>query len=129
MRERVPLVDIDVAGTKIAAGTSIVLGLASGSRDPMRFSEPDRFDPTRPDNQHVGFGSGIHFCYGAPLAPAEAEAALGALIPHLSTAQLVQDPPPTGRAPCSAAPATCSSTCEARGPRRRLGAVEDGGDP
>ncbi|MFD7775483.1 cytochrome P450 [Streptomyces sp. NPDC001939] len=94
MRERSPLVDIDIAGTKIAAGTSIVLGLASGSRDPVRFHEPDRFDPTRPDNEHFGFGSGIHLCYGAPLARAEAESALGALIPHLSTAQLVQDPPP-----------------------------------
>ncbi|MFB7333728.1 cytochrome P450 [Streptomyces adustus] len=47
----------------------------------MRFSEPDRFDPTRPDNQHVGFGSGIHLCFGAPVARIEAEAALGALIP------------------------------------------------
>ncbi|MFB7336091.1 cytochrome P450 [Streptomyces adustus] len=94
MRERVPLVDIDVAGTTIPGGTSVILALASGSRDPMRFSEPDRFDPTRPDNQHVGFGSGIHLCFGAPLARIEAEAALGALIPHLDTARLVQDPPP-----------------------------------
>lgn len=94
MRERVPLVDIDVAGTTIAGGTSVILALASGSRDPMRFSEPDRFDPTRPDNQHVGFGSGIHLCFGAPLARIEAEAALGALIPHLGTA-----PPGPGPAP------------------------------
>ncbi|MFF4161267.1 cytochrome P450 [Streptomyces sp. NPDC001678] len=94
MRERVPLADIDVAGTTIPAGTSVVLVLASGNRDPMRFPEPDRFDPTRPDNQHLGFGSGIHLCYGAPLARIEAQAALGALIPHLGTAHLVQDPPP-----------------------------------
>lgn len=79
----------------------------------MRFSEPDRFDPTRPDNQHVGFGSGIHLCFGAPLARIEAEAALGALIPHLGTAHLVQDPPPTGRTPCCAVPATCPSNSEA----------------
>lgn len=94
MRERIPLADIDVAGTTIPAGTSVVLVLASGNRDPMRFPEPDRFDPTRPDNQHLGFGSGIHLCYGAPLARIEAQAALGALIPHLGTARLVQDPPP-----------------------------------
>ncbi|GAX55754.1 cytochrome P450 [Streptomyces olivochromogenes] len=94
MRERVPLVDIDVAGTTIPGGTSVILALASGSRDPLRFSEPDRFDPTRPDNQHVGFGSGIHLCFGAPVARIEAEAALGALIPHLDTARLLQDPPP-----------------------------------
>ncbi|MER5357491.1 cytochrome P450 [Streptomyces sp. NPDC002785] len=94
MRERVPHGDIDVAGTTIPAGASVVLALASGSRDPMRFHEPDRFDPTRPDNQHLGFGSGIHLCYGGPLARIEAQAALGALLPYLGTARLLQDPPP-----------------------------------
>jgi cytochrome P450 len=93
MRERSPLADIDVAGTTIPQGTSVVLALASGSRDPKRFHEPDRFDPTRPDNEHFGFGSGIHLCYGAPLARIEAETALGALLPRLATARLVQDPP------------------------------------
>ncbi|GAA2716391.1 MULTISPECIES: cytochrome P450 [Streptomyces] len=94
MRERIPLADIDVAGTAIPQGASVVLVLASGNRDPMRFPEPDRFDPTRPDNRHLGFGNGIHLCYGAPLARIEAQAALAALIPHLGTARLVQDPPP-----------------------------------
>ncbi|MCX5345667.1 cytochrome P450 [Streptomyces atratus] len=94
MRERIPLADIDVAGTTIPQGTSVVLVLASGNRDPKRFKEPDRFDPTRPDNEHLGFGSGIHLCFGAPLARIEAQAALGALLPHLGTARLVQDPPP-----------------------------------
>jgi cytochrome P450 len=94
MRERIPLADIDVAGTTIPEGTSVILALASGSRDPKRFHEPDRFDPTRPDNEHFGFGSGIHLCYGAPLARIEAETALGALLPRLGTARLVQDPPP-----------------------------------
>ncbi|MFE9171719.1 cytochrome P450 [Streptomyces kebangsaanensis] len=94
MRERIPHADIDIAGTKIPRGASIVLVLASGNRDPLRFPDPDRFDPTRPDNQHLGFGSGIHLCYGAPLARIEAQAALGALIPRLGTARLVQDPPP-----------------------------------
>ncbi|MFF9768361.1 cytochrome P450 [Streptomyces sp. NPDC014636] len=94
MRERVPHADIDVAGTTLAKGTSVILVLASGNRDPQRFADPDRFDPTRPDNQHFGFGSGIHLCYGAPVARLEAQAALGALLPHLGTARLVQDPPP-----------------------------------
>ncbi|GAA3480371.1 cytochrome P450 [Streptomyces yanii] len=94
MRERIPLADIDVAGTTIPEGATVVLVLASGNRDPRRFHEPDRFDPTRPDSEHLGFGSGIHLCYGAPLARLEAQAALGALIPHLGTGRLVQDPPP-----------------------------------
>ncbi|MET8642320.1 cytochrome P450 [Streptomyces sp. NPDC004074] len=93
MRERIPLSDVDVAGTTLPKGTSVVLALASGSRDPKRFDQPDRFDPARPDNEHFGFGSGVHLCYGAPLARLEAQAALGALLPYLGTAALVQDPP------------------------------------
>jgi cytochrome P450 len=94
MLQRVPLAHIDVAGTTIPKGVPLVLVLASGNRDPKRFRDPDRFDPTRPDNQHLGFGSGIHLCYGAPLARIEAQIALGALLPHLSTATLIEDPPP-----------------------------------
>ncbi|MBW8795436.1 MAG: cytochrome P450 [Streptomyces sp.] len=94
MRERVPHAGIDVAGTEIPQHATVVLVLASGNRDPRRFHEPDRFDPTRADNQHLGFGSGIHLCYGGPLARIEAYAALGALIPHLGSAHLVEDPPP-----------------------------------
>ncbi|MGW1620827.1 cytochrome P450 [Streptomyces sp. NPDC002172] len=94
MRERVPRADMDVAGTGIPQHASVVLALASGNRDPVRFHEPDRFDPTRADNQHLGFGSGIHACYGGPLARVEAYAALGALLPHLGSARLIEDPPP-----------------------------------
>ncbi|MGW3247998.1 cytochrome P450 [Streptomyces sp. NPDC001070] len=115
--ERIPLADNDIAGTTIAQGTSAVLVLAWGNRDLMHFHEPDRFDPTRPDNQHLGFGSDIHLRYGARLARIEAQAALGAPLPHLGTAGPVEDPPPTGRTPCSANPATCPSNCDARQPR------------
>ncbi|MFJ5897988.1 cytochrome P450 [Streptomyces sp. NPDC093064] len=94
MLQRVPLTHIEVAGQTIPKGVPVVLVLASGNRDPRRFREPDRFDPAREDNQHLGFGSGIHICYGAPLARIEAQIALGALLPHLSTATLVEDPPP-----------------------------------
>ncbi|GAA3118264.1 cytochrome P450 [Streptomyces rameus] len=94
MRERTPRADIEVAGSTLAQGTPVILVLASGNRDPKRFPDADRFDPARPDNQHFGFGSGVHLCYGAPLARLEAQAALRALLPRLGTAALVQDPPP-----------------------------------
>ncbi|RRQ71155.1 cytochrome P450 [Streptomyces griseofuscus] len=94
MRERIPLADFDVAGTTLPRGSSVFLALAAGNRDPRRFTDPDRFDPTRADNEHLGFGSGIHLCYGAPLARLEAQSALTALLPRLGTAQLVEDPPP-----------------------------------
>ncbi|MFZ4237105.1 cytochrome P450 [Streptomyces murinus] len=94
MRERIPLADFDVAGTTLPRGSSVFLALAAGNRDPRRFTDPDRFDPTRADNEHLGFGSGIHLCYGAPLARLEAQSALTALLPRLGTAELVEDPPP-----------------------------------
>ncbi|MEU2617839.1 cytochrome P450 [Streptomyces sp. NPDC007157] len=94
MRERVPLTDIAVGDATLTQGASVILALASGNRDPRRFDDPDRFDPTRPDNEHLGFGNGIHLCYGAPLARIEAQTALGALLPLLGTASLVEDPPP-----------------------------------
>ncbi len=94
MRDRSPLTDVDVSGTTVPRGATVVLVLASGNRDPERFQAPDRFDPTRADNEHLGFGSGVHLCYGAPLARIEAQIALGALLPRLGTARLVEDPPP-----------------------------------
>ena len=59
----------------IAKGAPLILVLASGSRDPKRFHDPDHFDPTRQDNRHFGFGSGVHICFGAPLARIEAQIA------------------------------------------------------
>ncbi|MET9251221.1 cytochrome P450 [Nonomuraea sp. NPDC003709] len=91
---RSALADIDIAGTTIPKGAIISLVLAAGSRDPARFPDPDRFDPDRQDNQHLGFGSGIHYCFGAPLARLETQLALGELARRLVNPRLVADPPP-----------------------------------
>ncbi|MFJ8197108.1 cytochrome P450 [Streptomyces sp. NPDC096152] len=86
--------DITVADTVIPQGSQIMLMLASGSRDPKRFHDPDRFDPNRRDNQHLGFGSGIHLCFGGPLARRETQIALTELVRRLDRPRLVADPPP-----------------------------------
>jgi cytochrome P450 len=91
---RTAIADIDIAGTTIPRGSPITLVLAAGNRDPSRFPDPDRFDPDRTDNVHVGFGSGIHYCFGAPLARVEAQIALPALARRLVNPRLVTDPPP-----------------------------------
>ncbi|GGT52416.1 cytochrome P450 [Streptomyces atratus] len=92
--QRTTLADIDINGVTIPKGASVWLVLASGNRDPQRFPDPDRFDPDRKDNQHLGFGSGIHNCFGAPLARLEAQLALTELARRLNSPRLVEDPPP-----------------------------------
>ncbi|MFC5827005.1 cytochrome P450 [Nonomuraea insulae] len=91
---RVALDDITVAGTTIPAGSPIVLALAAGSRDPAHVDDPGRFDPCRPRNEHLGFGGGVHYCFGAPLARLEAQIVLTELVRRLRNPRLVTDPPP-----------------------------------
>ncbi|AWN36281.1 cytochrome P450 [Methylobacterium radiodurans] len=93
-RTRLALADIPIAGTTIPEGAPVVLLIASGNRDPARFTDPDRFDPDRRDNRHLGFGGGLHYCVGAPLARIEAEIALVALSRRLREPRLLADPPP-----------------------------------
>jgi cytochrome P450 len=92
--KRTTLDEISLAGTTIPKGVFLTLALAAGNRDPARFADPDRFDPERRDNQHLGFGSGIHLCFGAPLARMEAQIALTELVRRLEQPRLAVDPPP-----------------------------------
>jgi cytochrome P450 len=91
---RAALQDITIDGTTIPKGAQVALLLAAANRDPDRFTDPDRFDPDRPDNQHLGFGSGLHYCFGAPLARLEVHLALTALASRLDNPRLIEDPPP-----------------------------------
>lgn len=86
--------DIEIAGTRIPAGSAIFLVYAAANRDPRRFPNPDRFDPTRADNEHFGFGSGIHTCFGGPLARLEVNLALEVFLRRVRSPKLVVDPPP-----------------------------------
>jgi cytochrome P450 len=86
--------DIEVAGTTIPKGSPVTLVLAAGSRDPAHVTDPDRFDPDREHNEHLGFGGGVHYCFGAPLARPETQIALTQLARRLKNPRLVADPPP-----------------------------------
>ncbi|MFF3849246.1 cytochrome P450 [Streptomyces sp. NPDC002328] len=95
--QRTTMADVELHGVTIPKGASLWLVLASGNRDPQRFDDPDRFDPDRRDVQHLGLGSGIHSCFGAPLARLEAQFALAELARRLENPRLLEDPPPYRR--------------------------------
>jgi len=88
------MADIEIGGTRIPAGSAVFLVYAAANRDPRRFPEPDRFDPMREDNEHLGFGSGIHTCFGGPLARLEVNLALEVFLRRVRSPRLVVDPPP-----------------------------------
>jgi cytochrome P450 len=70
---RSALEDANIHGKLIRKGDLVNSIIGSANRDPQRFSNPDRFDITRNEGRHLGFGLGIHFCIGAPLVRLEAE--------------------------------------------------------
>jgi cytochrome P450 len=95
---RTALQDIDIEGTVIPAGASVTLAVAAGNRDPEQFDDPDVFDPYR-EGEHLGFGGGIRFCFGAALARLEAQIALTEFAQRMENPRLVADPPPYRSSP------------------------------
>jgi cytochrome P450 len=91
---RSTLADIEIAGTTIPKRSRVILLFASGNRDPLQFDDPERFIPDRRDNQHLGYGGGVHYCFGAPLARLETQIALVELARRLRNPRLVDHPPP-----------------------------------
>ncbi|WP_406293250.1 cytochrome P450 [Embleya sp. NBC_00888] len=75
--------DIEVGGTVVRAGESVLPAIPSANRDESVFENADRFDLTREHNPHLGFGYGIHRCVGAPLARLELSVALDSLFARL----------------------------------------------
>ncbi|WP_026360495.1 cytochrome P450 [Amycolatopsis nigrescens] len=81
--ERTATTDLEIAGFRVAEGEKIAALLGAAARDPAVFDRPDELDLGRAPNPHLGFGAGIHYCVGAPLARMEIAAALSALAERL----------------------------------------------
>jgi len=91
---RSALTDIEIAGTVIPKGSAVFLMYGAANRDPSRFPNPNKFDPERKDNEHFGWGSGIHTCFGGPLARLEVNLAFETFLRRVENPRLVVDPPP-----------------------------------
>lgn len=83
---------LTIGGQEIPAGDPVLVVLAAADRDPERFDGPDVLDLARRDNQHLGYGHGIHYCLGAPLARLEGQTALATLLTRLPDLRLAADP-------------------------------------
>ncbi len=81
-----------LAGQRIAPGEPVLVVLAAADRDPARFPDPDRLHLLREDSQHLGYGHGIHYCLGAPLARLEGRTALTTLFRRLPDLRLAVEP-------------------------------------
>lgn len=85
-RPRYATADLTIADTQIRTGEMLQGVLLAANRDPRRFPDADRLDLTResprPGDEHLQFGTGVHYCLGAALASQEAEVAFTSLLRH-----------------------------------------------
>ncbi|MCW3000470.1 MAG: cytochrome [Solirubrobacterales bacterium] len=81
-----------IGGVTVPAGGRVMLSFAAANRDPGRYAEPERFDLQRDEQEHVAFGSGIHFCLGAHLARLELRIVLETLIARVARVDVLGEP-------------------------------------
>ena len=86
------LEDLEVDGRHLAADDVVMVLLAAANRDPARFADPDRFEVGRPDNLHLGFAWGLHFCLGARLARMEGHLVFKGLVDRFARVEPAGEP-------------------------------------
>ena len=86
--------DVELAGTRLAAGDKLLLLYESANFDAGHFDQPERFDISRSPNDHVAFGFGAHVCLGASLARVEVEAMVGRVLQRLPDLELASSDAP-----------------------------------
>jgi cytochrome P450 len=90
--ERTATEDTEISGVEIKTGQKIAALLGSANRDQSVFENSDELELRRDPNPHIGFGAGIHFCIGAPLARMEMTTSLPALIEAFPNLKLTDEP-------------------------------------
>ena len=82
--------DVEVRGVTLPAGDRLLALLGSANRDEEAFDRPDEFIIDREPNRHLGFGMGIHYCLGAPLARLEGQIAMHTLAPLIRRLEITE---------------------------------------
>ena len=83
--------DVTLGGQSLRQGQMAFQFLNAANRDEAYFPDPDRFDIRRPNNRHMAFGQGVHFCIGAPLARLEGPIAIAAVLRRMPNLRLASD--------------------------------------
>jgi cytochrome P450 len=77
--------DVEIGERKIHEGEQVAVSYGAANRDPAMFPDPDTFSLERENSRQLGFGAGIHYCLGAPLARMEATIMLDAMLDRFSS--------------------------------------------
>lgn len=89
---RYTLRPVTVGDVLIPAGEKILISLLSANQDETQFPDAGRLDLHRKPSEHLGFGHGIHYCIGAPLARMETGIALRRLLARFPELRLATEP-------------------------------------
>ncbi|MFZ0547970.1 MAG: cytochrome P450 [Candidatus Promineifilaceae bacterium] len=90
---RIVYEDVEVGDLTLTPRAQVNFMLGAANRDPARFENPDQLDLGRQPNPHLAFGSGIHYCLGAPLARLEGQIAFTTLLNRMPNLRLETDSP------------------------------------
>ena len=92
------VVETEIGGVAVPAGTLLTLCIGAANRDPARFEDPDRLDVGRQPNRHLAFAGGPHMCAGMTLARLEGRIAIGAFLRRFPDYAAAGEPERGGRA-------------------------------
>lgn len=92
---RVATTTVEIDGHSVRKGSTVFLLIGGANRDPVMFDRPVEFDTARANaRDHIGFGTGVHVCLGAPLARMELHIGLQSLFERFPRLALAGEPVP-----------------------------------